>query len=292
MDSGSRERLDLSPPPEATVPSLANLADIVTALSKFQEITLEETNKSAEMLKRIDNKYAVDKSSLFSLLEDLRAEFKILTIDDRCIFSYRSCYFDDDGQCFRDHQQGRRQRFKVRTRLYVESDRSYFEVKLKGKRGQTNKSRMKCQRFEDYAVAEEELRMLRNLYEETYGKAFAYHMAPALHVSYRRFTLVSARGGERITVDFNIGFETPGGKRAQIGENFIIVETKSADGRGKADQVLKRRRIRQARGCSKYCIGLVLAGEVEKFNKFRSIVRTVRSRMWLPDYSPRRRSVV
>jgi len=255
---------------------------IVDALGRYRDISLEETNDLAQMLKRIDNKYIVSRSMLLGVLDELRADFRILNIDGRSIFSYKSCYFDDDGQCFSEHQQGKRQRFKVRTRLYVESGKAYFEVKLKGKRGQTDKRRKKCDSFFDFAVADEQHRMVQNLYEEHYEKDFLYDMTPALHVTYKRFTLVSASGGERITVDFHLGFEAPSGKAALIGDDFIIVETKSENGQGKSDQVLKRNRIRQATGCSKYCIGMALTDEVRRYNSFLPVVRKARARLLRP----------
>ncbi len=262
-----------------TALNMAKLCDIDASLSRLSMITLEETNKLAQMLKRIDNKYIVDREALLSLLDEMSNDFRILSIDGHRIFSYRSCYFDDDARCFKEHQQGRRQRFKVRTRLYVESDKAYFEVKLKGKRGQTEKSRTVCEQFNNFMVNDAQHRMLRKLYEKSYGKVFRYEMKPALHVSYNRFTLVSSAGSERTTVDFDLGFATPSGKRVQIGDDFVIIETKSANGRGIADSLLKRNHIRQASGCSKYCIGMVLAGEVQRYNKFRPIVNRIRSRM-------------
>jgi len=252
---------------------------IVASLQTFSEISLEDTNKSASMLRRIDNKYVVDQRQLLDVLDALKKDFRILRIDGRGIFSYESCYFDDNHQCFNEHRQGRRHRFKVRTRLYVESDKAFFEVKLKGRRGQTEKSREACDHFHSFAVNDGEQRMLRELYEDSYGRAFRYRMVPALHVSYQRFTLVSASGRERITVDLNLGFETPSGKRAEADTDFIIIETKTADGRGKSDRALKSQHIRTADGCSKYCVGMVLTGEVEKFNKFRTIVRRAQARM-------------
>lgn len=252
---------------------------INAALSQFSAISLEETNQSAQMLNRIDNKYIVDKRALLSLLDQMKSRFRILSIAERRIFSYRSCYFDDDARCFREHQQGRRKRFKVRTRLYVESNKAYFEVKIKGKRSQTQKSRTVCERFSDFTIDEAQNEMLRSLYETSYGKEFRYDMKPALHVCYQRFTLVSSTGGERTTIDFNLGFASPNGKRVQIGDDFIIIETKSSNGRGIADSLMKRNHIRTASGCSKYCVGMVLTGEVQRFNKFRPIVNVVRSRM-------------
>lgn len=253
--------------------------EIIASLARFGSISLEDTNKSASMLKRIDNKYVVGQKQLLSVLDVLRDDFRILRIDGRGIFSYESCYFDDNYQCFNEHRQGRRHRFKVRTRLYVESNKAFFEIKMKGKRGQTEKSREACDHFSSFVLNDGEQLMLRELYENGYGKAFRYRMVPALHVSYQRFTLVSASGRERITVDLNLGFETPSGKHAQVGDDFIIIETKTADGRGKSDRALKRQHIRTADGCSKYCVGMVLTGEVRKYNKFRAIVRKAQSRM-------------
>jgi len=254
-------------------------SELVAILQGFPKISLEETNKSASMLKRIDNKYIVDQQQLRSVLELLRNNFKVLAIDGCRIFSYESCYFDDDGRCFNEHQQGRRQRFKVRTRRYVESNMAFFEVKLKGRRGQTDKSRKACDHYHSFVMNESEQRMLSDLYEHNYGRAFHYKMVPALHVSYQRFTLVSASGRERITVDLNLGFETPSGKCAFIGDDFIIIETKTADGRGKSDRALKNRHIRSVAGCSKYCVGMALTGAVTTYGKFRPIVKLAQSRM-------------
>ncbi len=254
-------------------------ADVQAALRSYSPISLEDTNKLASMLKRIDNKYVVDQSKLRSILDLLRTDFCVLEIDGCSIFSYESCYFDDEQRCFHEHLQGRRQRFKVRTRRYVESDKAFFEVKLKGKRGQTEKSREACDDYYAFAIGDDEQQMMRGLYEKRYGKRFSFKLAPALHVRYRRFTLVSASGRERITVDFNLGFETPMGRHAFIGDDFIIIETKTADGRGKSDLALKRQHVRSVSGCSKYCLGMVLTGEVERFNKFRSIVKRALSSM-------------
>lgn len=253
--------------------------DVQTALRSFSPISLEDTNKSASMLKRIDNKYVVDKPKLRSILDLLTADFRVLEIDDRSIFSYESCYFDDRQRCFHEHLQGRRQRFKVRTRRYVESGKAFFEVKLKGKRGQTDKSREVCDDYYSFIISDDERQMMRKLYEERYGKCFLYRLTPTLHVSYRRFTLVSKSGRERITVDFNLAFETPMGKQVLIGDDFIIIETKTADGRGKSDRALKRQHVRSVEGCSKYCLGMVLTGEVKRFNKFRSIAKRALSCM-------------
>ena len=67
---------------------------------------------------------------------------RVLEIDGRRVFGYRSTYFDTpDLRLFRDHVQRRRRRYKCRTREY-DSGVRMFEVKLKGARGRTVKYRM------------------------------------------------------------------------------------------------------------------------------------------------------
>jgi hypothetical protein len=249
-----------------------------TWLSEFGQISLEETNRSAQMLKRIDNKYMLDKPALSTVLAELRDSYRVLTIGGQQLFAYQSCYFDDDGRCFREHHQGKRQRFKVRTRHYLDSGEIFFEVKLKGKRGQTDKSRERCDEFIMPTITGEQFETIRTLYEKRYCKPFHYRLQPALIVSYNRVTLVSVSGGERITIDTDIGFATPAGRQGVFGYESVIVETKSANGRGVADYALKKHHIRQAKGCSKYCLGLILTGEVQKYNNFRKTVKILTGR--------------
>ena len=67
----------------------------------------------------------------------------MLDIDGRRVFGYESTYFDTpDCEQYRAHRQGRRRRYKVRSRSYVDTGLSMFEVKTKGLRGATVKHRM------------------------------------------------------------------------------------------------------------------------------------------------------
>jgi hypothetical protein len=63
-----------------------------------------------------------------------------------------------------------------------------------------------------------------------------------------------------------------------FGYESVIVETKSVNGRGVADYALKKHHIRRAKGCSKYCLGLILTGEVQKYNNFRKTVSILKGR--------------
>ncbi len=239
---------------------------------QFAPISLEDTNKSAKMLKRFDNKYVVDRDQFEEFLSLTLEDFKVLEIKKTRQFSYTSCYYDGDYRCYFDHLQGKRRRFKVRTREYVDSGLMFFEVKLKGLRGQTDKHRISTGKFSAETIVGEELKLLTAAYEENYKVDYAYNLKPALIVDYRRCTLVV-----RVTIDFSLAF-TPfkaDEEKIQIGENFIIIETKSSNGKGLADEVMKRMGIRQASKCSKYCLGVNLLGEVRQTNSFLPMVKRI-----------------
>lgn len=244
---------------------------------QFDPISLEDTNKSAKMLKRFDNKYVVNREQFEEFLSLVLEDFTLLEINGTRQFSYSSCYYDDDYRCYFDHLQGKRRRFKVRTREYVDSGLMFFEVKLKGLRGQTDKHRITTQKFSAETIDNEELALLTDAYKENYKTEYAFELKPSLIVEYRRCTLVARQGGERVTIDFSLAF-TPysnNQEKIQIGENFIIIETKSGDGKGVADKVMKRLGIRQASKCSKYCLGVNLSGEVERSNSFLPMIRQI-----------------
>ena len=253
-------------------------------LKDFTPVSLDETNRLAKMLSRVDNKYVVNYEQFGTLLNSLRDRYAVLEIEGRHEFQYASCYYDDNFGCYFEHHQARRQRFKVRTREYVNSGLMFFEVKLKGMRGMTNKHRTKCDTLIMPRIAGEHLEMLNDLYSSHYSKEMPFKLRPALIVDYSRCTLVALTGGERVTIDFDLRFELPnsGDTPVRIGHNFIIVETKSADGRGYADSSLKQLGVRKANKCSKYCIGVNLTGEVTKNNLFLNTIRHVRRNI-VPD---------
>ena len=248
-----------------------------TLLNNFRTVSLDETNRLAQMLNRVDNKYVVNYEQFGDLLDQVRGDYAVLDIDGRNEFQYASCYYDDHFSCYFEHHQARRQRVKIRTREYVNSGLRFFEVKLKGLRGRTDKHRTDCDSLVMPRIRGEHLTMLRELYAENYKKEMPFELRPALIVDYSRCTLVALKGGERVTIDFDLHFELPdGGKAVQIGHDFIIVETKSEGGRGIADENLKQLGIRKASKCSKYCIGVNLTGEVTKNNHFLHTIRHVR----------------
>ena len=248
-----------------------------TLLQDFQPVSLDETNRLAKMLSRVDNKYVVDYAQFSELVDKIRGDYAVLEIEGRNEFQYASCYYDDHFCCYLEHHQARRQRVKVRTREYVNSGLIFFEIKLKGLRGRTNKHRVGCDALIMPRITGDYRSMLTDLYASRYKKEMQLELRPALMVNYSRCTLVALQGGERVTIDFDLHFELPDGSEAvQVGHNFIIVETKSENGKGITDNALKQLGVRKASKCSKYCIGVNLTGEVSKNNNFLHTIRHVR----------------
>lgn len=245
----------------------------------FEPISLAQTNLRAGMLSRIDNKYIVNTRQFHDLLKLIQPDYNILEINGKREFGYSSCYYDDNFHCYFEHHQGRRLRLKVRTREYLDGGgMKYFEVKLKGARGQTVKHRSETDGLIKPRIKAQELGMLRDVYRRGYRKEMQLDLRPSLIIGYRRGTLVAAEGSERVTVDSRLGFAAalPNAETVQLGGDFIIVETKSTDGRGLADRALASLGIRQVAKCSKYCVGVNLTGCVSRNNNFLNIIRLAR----------------
>jgi VTC domain len=251
--------------------------------AEFEPISLEALNAKAAMLERLDNKYVVRSPVLHRALRDLAGSFDVLEIDGRRSFVYETCYFDDpDLRSYYDHHQGRRQRMKVRVRRYVDAALCFVEVKLKDKRGITIKKRMPYESSDYSTLDNAALAHVEKCHREIYGRPFGKALGAVLWMSYSRVTLVAREGGERMTIDTGIRFSDGDGATQSTEDDVYIVETKSSNGNGLADVVLRRLHQHPTNGCSKYCVGMSVTGSVERFNRFRPALRKLGA---LPEWS-------
>ena len=258
-------------PPGNGAHALAQLAH------PFAPISLEALDAKAALLERRDNKYVVRGSVLASALRAMACEFEALEIDGRRCFAYESCYFDDAGlRSYHDHRQGRRQRMKVRTRHYVDSALCFVEVKLKDKRGATVKRRMQYDPAFHGILDEAARAHVENCHHELYGRTHGHALEAMLRVRYLRTTLVARGGGERVTIDSCVHFDSAAG--AWTTDDCFIVEAKSRSGNGLADRVLRRLHQHPTNGCSKYCVGMGVTGAVDRFNRFLPAMRKLGAR--------------
>src|SRR4051794_34556421 len=90
---------------------------VAEAAAMVDPIGLKELMDLAELQTRVDRKYFVPAAVFRKLIAELRGELRVLEIDGRRTFGYKSVYFDTPRLTnYRAHIQRRRQRFKVRTR--------------------------------------------------------------------------------------------------------------------------------------------------------------------------------
>lgn len=247
--------------------------DMDWLVAPFNPISLKQLNAKAEMLNRLDNKYVVNAGVLRDALSELAARFDILEIEGKRQFTYETCYFDDpDNSSYFDHHRDRRRRFKVRVRKYTDAQLCFVEVKLKTKRGITVKKRLQYE-MDKYGVLDERAwEHVVSCYQELYSREFRYALAPVLEMRYRRVTLVAKEGGERMTIDCSLAFFGNGRTRT-ISDDLFVVETKSANGNGIADKVLRALHQHPTKRCSKYCVARAALQGVSRYNKFLSALR-------------------
>ena len=242
-------------------------------LDSFDSLCLKELNSKADMLTRVDNKYIVNGALSADSIEKLKEEFDVLAIDDKRTFAYENVYFDDADVCFQQHRQGKRQKFKARTRVYLDSkELAYFEVKLAGKGRIIDKYRIPCAVSDHGTLPGRFTEFLKDKYSEQYNKKFDFKLVPTVTTAYRRITLVAKKGGERLTIDHELSLGL-NGVSSDVPSSLAIFETKSKNGNGIADKILRSESIPRVKGCSKFCLSMALSGKMTKYNKFLPLIR-------------------
>lgn len=240
-------------------------------LARFSTISLRDLERRAALLDREERKYLVTVRDLRTALRSAKG-FLILKHRNRTSFRYESIYFDAGFTTYRDHHQGRRLRCKVRSRRYVDSGLCFLEIKLKGKRGRTDKRRIARSLEEHGQIGPDAQAFVREAYRKKYGKPLRGKLTPTLAVTNTRITLVSAKDQERVTIDTQVRFSHHGRETA-LAADIVIIETKTPRGHGRFDTILRRLSVRPVRLCSKYCLGIAMLGLVRKRNRFLPTLR-------------------
>lgn len=234
-------------------------AHLSRAVDGLPEVSLEEVLASAELQDRVDTKFIVAPTQMAELIAALAGRLRVLTINGRRQFAYDSIYFDTpDLLTLRNHRQGRRRRFKVRTRTYVDSELSVLEVKVKGLRGRTEKVRI------DHVGPPDRLdRAARDFVTEVladYGLDDAARIAgrlqPTVRTTYDRTTFVGAYRPVRITADVHLRCGDADRTVATLPDS-ILLEVKTPGDRDPILTLLHRLGARPVR-MSKYGAGVAM----------------------------------
>jgi hypothetical protein len=232
--------------------------------------SLAEVLAAAELQTRIDRKYLVPPDAFTPLVSCLGRSHRVLEIGGLRTFRYESVYFDTATlEAYLGAARGRRRRFKVRTRTYLDSDACMLEVKREGGRAQTIKERV------DHPVAARTVlddRGRRFVAERVaLSRGSADTLEPTLTTTYRRMTLVDLDSGSRVTCDAGLELTDPVGRSATMADH-VLVETKSAGSAGAADRLLWRAGIRPVR-ISKYAVGMAALRPELPANRWHRVLR-------------------
>jgi hypothetical protein len=215
-----------------------------------------------ELMNRTDTKFVVSTEQLLSILQEVKQTYRILEIDGVRFSRYETLYYDtDDFLFYKRHHNGKRNRWKIRKRSYVESSVSFLELKFKTNRGRTQKQR----------TAIPDVSLALNTDEESFiglKSGLDLNLIPQLKNGFTRITLVEPSLPERITIDLELSFEW--NEILKVLKQIVIVEVKQ-ENRNRLSpfvQALKKRHVREI-SLSKYCIGVAMLVPFVKRNNFK-----------------------
>jgi len=161
---------------------------------------------------------------------------------------------------YRKHHAGKGVRYKVRSREYLDTGRSFLEVKWKAKRDRTVKERVQTAGFLTRWAPDATSAMETKLPDE------AEALEPKIcNEFYRR---------ERVTLDLGLEFQGEG--RTIVIPGVAVAEVKQGDTDRDSHFVRQMRAagIRPS-GFSKYCIGVSMIYQDVKHNRFKPTLRLI-----------------
>lgn len=155
---------------------------------------------------------------------------------------YQSLYFDTaDFDLYLRHHAGVPDRYKVRSRRYVESGLAFFEIKHKTSKKRTIKQRLQTPQLvksiDDGAAA----------FLHEHFPCTALELLPKLWSSFTRITLVSKLRAERLTLDFDLSFHW--GQRS-VALNGLAVAELNQSGRAADSDFLRHMHVAEIRPSS------------------------------------------
>lgn len=229
----------------------------------FSPISLKEM-ESAALLNRTDTKFVMPIGQLLKCLAAVRPYYRILTIHGQRMNHYRTLYFDTpDFSFYNLHVNGHTDRYKVRSREYLESGLSFLEVKHKTQKDRTIKDRLST---------EEPVFRLNNDSEKWLNGILpcdSQALEPKLWNTFTRITLVGKNDCERVTVDINLAFYANANSTNLDGISVVEVKRDEQCQPSPFLSLMRSQKV-MPQGFSKYCIGIALLYDQVKKNRLKS----------------------
>jgi hypothetical protein len=241
------------------------MLDLISSLSKVARVDLP---LDLNLQTRTDRKYLIRFSELEEVIRPASLDLKVVTDGSNLISAYESVYFDTpDFQLHKLAAVGRRRRFKVRTRSYLDSRLSFFELKIRNSRSQTQKVRIEIPFENRTAIPQDHNGWIRKELQAQEMSAPENYVS-ALNVAFKRTSLISNTEASRITIDSFVNFN---GVPALNDQDWLIVETKSTGRPSQIDRLLWNSGFRPIR-ISKYGVGISLLNFDAPRNKWNRAI--------------------
>lgn len=235
-------------------------------VSYFDPIDLTQMD-AVKLMDRTDTKFLFHHNQLIPLLERLKEHYFLLDVNGARISRYETLYYDTkEFELFKKHQRKGLNRYKIRSRQYVESQVSFLEVKYKNNKGRTKKERIGTAGI--VSVLSDQQDCASFISKKT---PFSPELLEAkLWVNYSRMTLVSKDLKERLTIDLNLSFEV-NTKKEDFG--FVVIAELKQNKFAPSPFTRAAREIGIRQGSlSKYCLGITTLFPEVKHNNFKPIL--------------------
>ncbi len=237
-------------------PTVANLA------ANFDPISLQQMDAVA-LLNRVDTKFVMTTDRLLTALAQIQPDYRILSINGQHLNHYSTLYFDTPNfSLYHAHVNDRAERYKVRSREYVDSHLSFLEVKHKTRKGRTIKDRIPTVQPMAQMTAETE-NWLRRVAPLDSGA-----LEPKLRNTFTRLMLVSKQHCERVTLDVDLTFHTDDKVVRLNGIAIAEVKMDASHGDSSFLEQMRAQKIRQS-SFSKYAIGVAMLYSKVKKNSLK-----------------------
>lgn len=244
--------------------SSINDTSLKVLLSRFESHGLGDIDK-ANLMHRVDTKYLLPISDLKQLLPLLTPSYNVLEIGNSRLFSYQSTYYDTSGlEFYRMHHNGKKNRFKIRLRRYLDSGDQYVEVKHKTNKSVTHKDRVLLN------SSHGNRKRINELVSIPFG-ASRPPLFKSLICSYERIALADEKNCERLTLDLNLSFKNPKHSHSEQSHQVLIAEVKRENEKVPSvfSDLMDMFRQKPV-SFSKYCIGCALIHSNRiKTNRFK-----------------------
>ena len=246
---------------------------ISNSFNNFLPISLSEMDK-VSLLKRVDTKYVVSVKNLSDFLMSITSTHRILEINNKRIQTYETYYYDTSNMdMYIAHHNKKANRFKVRTRQYIESDLLFLEVKNKSNKGKTVKKRIKLKsNIIDNNIKAKQFIAANSPF-------LLKDLSPVLANTFRRLTLVDNKLTERLTIDFELkAWDISNESNSIFLEKIAIIELKrDQNSIANTHKQLLDLRIKSM-GFSKYAISSsILFANKLKHNNFKNKQRIIKN---------------